>query len=397
MNFHFAAQLANLKPSAIREILKSAGDPNLISLAAGNPAPEAFPSEILGKIAAEVFASDPTSVLQYSVTEGYAPLRKKISDLLRCRWQIQSRAEEVLVTSGAQQAIELTARALCNPGDVILCEDPSFIGSLNAFRSHGVRLVGVPMEEDGVSLAALEEILKREKSVKLFYTIPNFQNPTGRTTSLAKRKRLLELAMAYDFIILEDDPYGELRFAGEKLPPIKSFDPSGYVVYCGSFSKTVAPGLRLGFAIAHKELLARMTVAKQGEDVHTALLSQVMLDRFLQQVDYDSHIHRLQEIYRAKADVMLFGIRKEFSSRIRYTVPEGGLFIWATLPDEVDMPTFCKKAAENLVAVVPGKAFCVDEQGLSHAFRMNFSTPTNEQIEKAVQILGRLTKEVCGA
>ncbi len=395
MEYRLSKRMANLKPSAIREILKAAGDPNLISFAAGNPAPEAFPSKELGKIAADIFAEEPVNALQYSITEGYPKLRNQVREILKERQNLDQPEMDVIITSGAQQGIELAAKVLCDPGDCIICENPSFIGSLNSFRSQGITLLGVPMEEDGMDLAALEETLKAHPTTKLMYIIANFQNPTGRTTGLAKRQGIYALAKQYDVVILEDDPYGELRFAGQKVPTIKSLDTEGRVIYCGSFSKTVAPGLRLGYLYAHQNLLAKITVAKQGEDVHTSMPSQMMASRFLAQHDYAAHLKKLAEIYRKKANLMLCEMEKHFDPKVTWTKPEGGLFIWCTLPQHVDMLAFCKEATARMVAVVPGVAFNVDTEAPSNAFRMNYSTPTDEQIIKGVEILGALTREVC--
>ena len=250
MEYKFSDKVAGLKASAIREILKFTADPEVISFAAGNPAPEAFPKEKIAEISAELFRDDPILALQYSVAEGYTPLRDFLKGWMTEKGCFHKEFDDLIITSGGQQANELSCKVLLNEGDTLICESPSFIGSLNAFRSYNVNLVGVDMDDDGINLEKLENALKTEKNVKILYLIPNFQNPTGRTMSFAKRKAVYELACKYDFIILEDDPYGELRFAGENVPTIKSLDTEGRVIYSSTFSKLISSGFRTGYCSA---------------------------------------------------------------------------------------------------------------------------------------------------
>lgn len=396
MNFQFSKKVSKLQASAIREILKFTSDPKVISFAAGNPAPEAFPVKEIDRISKEIFAEDPILALQYSVTEGYTPLRDALKERLADQGCFSKDFDELIITSGAQQSNELAAKVLCDEGDTIVCEAPSFVGSLNAFKSYNVDLVGVELESDGINLAALEDVLKHKK-VKLIYLIPNFQNPTGLTMSLEKRKAVLELARKYDAAILEDNPYGDLRFAGEDIPSIKSMDTDGRVIYSGTFSKVLAPGIRVGYTSAPKEIVAKMIVCKQVSDVHTNIWAQVLAQKFLSECDMDAHLQGLKKIYRHKCELMISEIEKNFSSKIAYTKPQGGLFIWCTLPQGFDMMTFCKRAVEEYkVAVVPGTAFLVDESEKTSSFRLNFSTPTDEQIIKGCELLGKLSKEMFG-
>ena len=388
----FSDKVASLAPSAIREILKFTADPAVISFAAGNPAPEAFPVETISRLSAEIFASEPINALQYSVTEGYMPLRKWLEEDLRSK-NMFSDNDMVIVTAGAQQAIETTAKILCNEGDVILCEDPSFIGSLNAFRSYGVKLAGVPTDKDGMLPDQLEAILKANPSAKFIYTIPNFQNPTGNTASLERRKATLELAKKYSVYILEDNPYGDLRFAGEPVPSYKELDDGGYVLYAGTFSKTLAPGIRVGFLCGVGEIVQKAVVGLQTSTVHTNIWAQMLAHRFVTTVDYGEHLKRLQGIYRAKCKRMFDNLHKFMPDCIAYSDPQGGLFIWATVPEQYDMNAFCTAAVHQKVAVVPGNAFLTDEKAVSHSFRLNFSTPTDEQIDKGVEILGKCAHE----
>lgn len=388
----FSDKVSGVAPSAIREILKFTSDPEVISFAAGNPAPETFPVDMIAKLSAEILEKEPISALQYSVTEGYMPLRKWLEDDLRGKGMF-AEGDSVVVTSGAQQAIETTAKILCNEGDVILCEDPSFVGSLNAFRSYGVRLVGIPTDDDGFLPGRLEEVLEAEPNVKFIYTIPNFRNPTGTTTSLERRKTVLELAKKYSVYILEDNPYGDLRFAGEPVANYKELDKSGIVLYAGTFSKTLAPGLRVGFLCGDGEIIAKAVVGLQTSTVHTNIWAQMLAHRFVTTVDFPAHLEKLRGIYRNKCRRMLDGLRANMPDCITYSDPEGGLFIWATMPDKYDMNEFCRRAVQNKVAVVPGNAFLADESMVSHSFRLNYSTPTDEQLDKGTEILGKCAKE----
>ncbi|MBR5015898.1 MAG: PLP-dependent aminotransferase family protein, partial [Clostridia bacterium] len=379
-SYEFSNKIAGLKPSAVREILKSTSDPEVISLAAGNPAPDAFPVESISKIASDIFREDPISALQYGITEGYAPLIAELKSYLKNKGMGED-YDALIVTSGATQIMELLTKVLCNEGDCIACEDPSFIGSLNCFRSYGAKLCGVPMKPDGLDIDALEELLKSNCKVKFLYTILNFQNPTGYTMSLEKRKALYELASKYDILILEDNPYGDLRVAGEDLPTIKSMDTEGRVIYAGTFSKLIAPGIRVGYVLGPAALVSKMTVGKQTEDVHTAMFNQMLVYRWMKENDINEHIKRMQAIYRKKLNVMCDALDK-FCPKLEYVRHEGGMFVWCKLPDGVDMLDFCRTAAAHKVAVVPGTAFLPDENKTTQYIRLNFSTPTDEDMVK---------------
>ncbi|MCI7084686.1 PLP-dependent aminotransferase family protein [bacterium] len=392
MDYVFSERAKNLKPSAIREIFKYAADPEVVSLSAGNPSPEAFPSKEIAEISAKIFAENPTSVLQYSVTEGYTPLREYLKDYLKSSQNIGSEKDEILITSGAQQVMDLCSKALLNEDDVVVCEAPSFIGSLNTFRSYNGRLAGVTVEPDGMNMEELENALKSNKNVKFIYTIPNYQNPSGVTMSLEKRKKLYELALKYSVLILEDNPYGELRYSGEPLPSIKSFDTEGIVIYAGSFSKVVAPGLRVAYTVAPREIFQKLVVCKQGSDVHTNIWAQRICYEFIANYDFEGHLEKLRSIYRKKADFCMELLDK-YAPKIKYHKIDGGLFIWCSLPEGTDMPEFCKTAVENKVCVVPGNAFLTDENQSSQCFRINFSTPDDVQLEKGIKILGKIADE----
>lgn len=394
MDYEFADRICGLKPSAIREIFKYAADPSVVSLSAGNPAPDAFPSEAIAEISARLLSENPTLALQYSVTEGYTPLRETLRKYMKEKHSIGADFDDLIVTSGAQQVMDLVTKSLVNEGDEIVCEAPSFIGSLNTFRSYGAKLLGVPMDKDGMNMDALEEILRTHTRVRFIYTIPNFQNPSGITMSLEKRQRMYELAKKYGVLILEDNPYGDLRYRGEHLPSIKSFDADGLVIYAGSFSKVISPGMRVGWCVAPSPVISKMTVCKQGEDVHTNIWSQVVCHEFMTKYDYEAHLESLRTLYRQKARYAMELLDKNLGDKITYEPIDGGLFIWCKLPDDVDMPEFCLNAVKNKVCVVPGTAFLADENGVSHNFRINFSTPTDEQLKRGIEILGKLAENL---
>lgn len=397
MNYSFSEKVSHLQASAIREILKFTSDPEVISFAAGNPAPEAFPVEDINRISEEIFMEDPILALQYSLTEGYPKLREQLKERMQREGNFDPERDELIITSGAQQANELTAKVLCDEGDTLVCEAPSFIGSLNAFKSYNVDLCGIELQNDGINVDELEKTLK-EKRVKLIYLIPNFQNPTGLTMSLEKREKVYALAKQYGAVILEDNPYGDLRFAGENVRSVKSMDKDGIVVYSGTFSKVLAPGIRVGYVSGPKEIISKIVVCKQVSDVHTNIWAQVLASKFLEQCDMDKHLASLREIYKKKCNLMLDEINKNFSSKIKCTKPKGGLFIWCTLPDDCDMMQFCNRAVQEYkVALVPGSAFMVNESDKTTSFRVNFSTPTDDQIVKGCELVGKLSKEMFGS
>lgn len=387
----FSYRIAGVQPSAIREILKSTADPEVISFAAGNPAPEAFPVEEIRRISGDILREEPIAALQYSITEGYPKLRGWLKEDMAKKGCFNENDEDLIITSGAQQAIETCAKIFCNEGETIICEKNSFIGSLNAFRSYNAKLVGVETDNDGMLPESLEKALKENPRTAFIYIIPNFQNPMGITTSLERRKAILELAYKYNVLIVEDNPYGELRFAGIDIPNIKSMDTKGHVIYAGSFSKVLSPGLRVGYMIATKNIVSKATVALQTSTVHTNIWAQMVAYRFVTEVDFDKHLENLREIYKRKCALMLNSLKFSMPMSIGFTEPEGGLFIWGTLPCG-DVNAFCKAAIAEKVAIVPGNAFLMNEKDVSYSFRLNYSTPTDEQIEKGVEILAKVAK-----
>lgn len=392
MNYQFADRINNLKPSAIREILKNS-DPNVISLAAGNPAVESFPVEEMQEIANRIFTEQAGVAFQYGITEGYPRLRELVRKRLADKFGMGTDNDELLIVSGGQQGIDLATKVLCNEGDVIVSENPSFIGALNTFRSYAAVLKGVDVLDDGMDLEKLEEAFKNNSKVKMLYIIPSFQNPLGTCTSLEKRKAIYSLCVKYGVMILEDNPYGELRFDGEDIPTLKSMDTEGIVIYCGSMSKVMSAGIRVGFVLAPKAVAAKMTVGKQASDVHTNQFFQMLIADFMEHYDFDAHIEKIRALYKHKSGLMLDAIREYFPKEVKYTTPQGGLFLWCTLPEGADMLEFVQFAKSKGVAVVPGVAFNVEEGTPSRCFRLNYSTPTDEKVVEGTKILGLALQE----
>ena len=394
MEYSFSDRVQALKPSAIREIFKYAADPEVVSLSAGNPSPEAFPIEEIKEISARLLEENPIGVLQYSVTEGYPQLRETLKEYMKSHHNVGKDFDDILITTGAQQIMDLATKSLVNEGDVVITEAPSFIGSLNTFRSYNAKLVGVNIDDDGMNMEELEKALKTHKNARFIYTIPNFQNPSSITMSLEKRKKIYELAKKYNVLILEDNPYGDLRYSGEYIPCIKSFDDEGIVLYAGSMSKVISPGIRVAYVIAPKPIFQKMVVCKQGNDVHTNIWSQMVCNELMTKYDFDAHLEKLRKLYSKKAQFMMDLMDKYLVPMgITYAKITGGLFTMCTLPDYVDMQEFCKDAIKNKVCVVPGNAFLTDESEECHTFRVNFSTPTDEQLEKGIKLLAKTAEK----
>ena len=385
----FSDKVKHLEASAIREIFKLLAKPGIISFAGGAPDPALFPKKEFAELAKEILETQGNTALQYGITEGYAPLREWVKNRLVGQG-VLTENDDVILVSGGQQGIDLCSKSLINPGDGVVCEEPSFIGGLNCFRSYNAELYGVPVESDGLDTEKLEELLKAHKNIKLLYTISTFQNPSGITLSAEKRKKILELAEKYDFLIYEDNPYGELRFSGEEVPTLKSMDKSGRVIYFGSFSKILAPGMRLGFTSAPAPLLERMIICKQTQDVHTNVLSQMIAYEFVTRNSIDEHIAKLREAYGKKCKLMMDCMDKYFPSEVKHTCPEGGLFLYCTMPDGYDSKELMKKALDKNVAFVPGTSCMIDDKATYSTFRMNYSTASEEDIEKGIKALGEV-------
>ncbi len=394
MNYEISTRLSGVKGSAIREIFKYAADPEVISLAGGNPDPALFPHEELATLAADILKTNPTLALQYGITEGYAPLREAIKVRLAEKENICRDEDDVLILSGGQQGLDLSAKLLLNEGDTILVEEPSFIGALNAFRAYGANLVGIPIEQGGIDPEKVEKAIMENPKVKAIYVIPTFQNPMGSTMTLEKRKALLDICVKHDILILEDNPYGELTFDGTKMPTIKSMDKTGQVIYCSSFSKILAPALRLGYICADKRITSRLAIAKQTTDVHTPMLTQLLCYEFLRRYDIDALIAKMRASYAHKCAVMLDAIDRYFPEGVKVQRPGGGLFIWCDLGHGIDTGALAPRAAANKVVYVPGSTFMTDLEKPTSTLRLNYSTMPDDKIVEGVRRLGGLFGEV---
>ncbi|HZX93086.1 MAG TPA: PLP-dependent aminotransferase family protein [Myxococcales bacterium] len=380
-----AKRMSGVQASAIREILKVTERPDVLSFAGGLPAPEAFPAAALAQAHADVLATDAAGALQYGPTEGYAPLRALIAERMTLRG-LPAASENVLVTAGSQQGIDLVGKALIDPGDVVAVEAPSYLAALQSFSTYEARFETVPGDEEGMRVDALEQVL-RERRPKLIYVVPTFQNPRGTTLPLERRVRIAQLAAAYGVTVLEDDPYGELRYRGAALPPIAGLVPGAPVIYLGSFSKTLAPGLRLGYAVADERIVRALTIAKQAADLHSGSLSQRAVTRLFQIFDYEAHLRRLQRLYVERLDAMLASIERSFPPGTRWTEPAGGLFVWVQLPQGLDAQALLAEAMREGVAFVPGAPF-YPRDPRRETMRLNFSNRPPEAIAEGMARLG---------
>lgn len=381
----FAHRFDHVSGSAIREIFKVIAKPGMISFAGGNPSLEALPDEIVSDLAVKVLREDGKALLQYGATEGYPPFLESLRDFIRD--SVGFIPEAVLPVTGSTQAMDLLCKALIDPGDTILVENPSFLGNLQCMKLYQANLVPVDSDESGLIPEDLEKKIQ-EYHPKMLYTIPTFQNPTGKTLPAERRKKVAELANLYGVIVAEDDPYRDLRYRGEPLPSIKSFDRDGWVVFLGSFSKIISPGLRVGFMAGKQEILRKCTIGKQSSDVHTANLNQAIVDQFIRMNLLPGHIQAICRDYALKMNRMLAHL-EDLSEVIHYTKPEGGLFIWVELPAGMDAQSLLNQAIESKVAFVPGTHFYADGAHIN-TLRLNFSNSTPDQIDEGMNILKKL-------
>nr|WP_244985965.1 PLP-dependent aminotransferase family protein [Anaerosalibacter bizertensis] len=382
----------NIKASEIRELLKLTQKPEIISFAGGLPAPELFPVEELEKVSSKVLEEQGTTALQYGPTEGYEPLRVEITKRME-KVGVECKPEDILVTSGSQQGLDFSGKIFLNPGDIVLCESPSYLGAINAFKAYEPEFIGVPTDENGMIMEELEDILKNNDRVRFIYVIPDFQNPSGRTWSIERRKRLIELANEYNVAIIEDNPYGELRFEGEYYPAIKHYDTEGRVIFLGTFSKIFCPGLRLGWVCAEEEVLNKFVLAKQGSDLQSSTISQMQVAKFLEEYDIEAHIENLKKVYKKRRDLMINTMKEEFPEEIKFTNPEGGLFTWVVLPEYMNARDLAVKAIEKNVAFVPGGSF-FPNGGNENTLRLNYSSMDDEKIVIGIKRLAEAIKSM---
>ncbi|MEW5552902.1 PLP-dependent aminotransferase family protein [Peribacillus frigoritolerans] len=388
MKDKFAERAHLVKSSETREILKVTERPEVISFAGGLPAPELFPVENLKIACNAVLDEEGAASLQYGTTEGYIPLREAISHRMK-GIGINSTIENVLITSGSQQAIDLTGRLFINEGDTIICESPTYLAAINAFKSYDAKFVEVVMDDDGMVMEELEKKLNNHPDTKFIYTIPDFQNPTGRTLKLERRKRMIELANQYDVLIVEDNPYGAVRFAGEELPPVKHFDTENRVIYISTFSKIFTPGLRLGWICADESFIEKYVAFKQTADLHTDSLAQRITAKYLEIYDMEEHIKKIKAVYKTKCTDMMRSIEEFFPKNLSYSKPEGGLFIWVELPEGIDSAHIFTECLKNNVACVPGTPFFPNGTQ-KNTLRLNYSNMSNEKIIEGIKRMGEV-------
>jgi len=394
----YALRTDNIGSSAIRELLKLTSLPDVISFAGGLPAPEVFPIEKFKEAADVVLTEMGDRALQYGTTEGYQPLREMIARNA-AKYGIQISADNVMITSGSQQALDLLGRIFINRGDRVLVESPTYLGAIQAWNAYGVKYVTIPSDDDGMQTDLLEARLRT--GIKFIYVLPNFQNPTGVTLSRPRRKQLVEMADAYGVPIVEDDPYGQLRFEGEHLPPVVVLDDemrakevpiySGNVIYTSTFSKILAPGLRLAWVVAPSEVIKKLVQAKQGCDLHTSTLIQYLTYEVANNPWMKSHIHMIRKTYKERRDVMLKALEEYMPEGVQWTHPKGGLFLWATLPKQLDSGAIFTDAVEARVAFVPGSPFHPLGGG-ENTMRLNFSNSKPELIVEGIKRLARVIK-----
>lgn len=394
----FSQRASQMKSSMIRELLKLTEDPQIISFAGGMPAPESFPVEEFRDACARVLTERGAQALQYGLTEGYTPLRELIARHT-ARLGIDVNPDNIMITSGSQQALDLLGKVFINPGDRVLLEAPSYLGAMQAWNAYGSEYVTVRSDHDGMVTDEVESALRT--GPKFIYVLPNFQNPTGVTISLERRVRLIELADHYGVPIVEDDPYGQLRYEGEHLPGIEVLDSqlhhcsncySGNVIYLSTFSKLLAPGIRLGWVIAPPEVIRKMVTAKQGTDLHTSTFNQIVAYEVSRGGFLDRHVQKINAIYRERRDVMLDSLEENMPEGVTWTRPEGGLFLWLRLPEQMSSVELFKTAVERKVAFVPGTPF-YPYGGGENTMRLNFSNATPEKINEGITRLAFAIKE----
>ena len=388
--FSFANRMQCIPKSFIREILKVTAQPDVISFAGGLPNPQYFPVEALKNAAIKVLEQDGCNALQYAVSEGYKPLREYIAMRYKLTQNLDIDPDEILITNGSQQGIDLAGKVFLNPQDKVLLESPSYLGAIQAFSAYEPEFVTVDLQPDGIDTDTLRTILETQ-NIKLMYAIPNFQNPTGISYSIEKRMATAELLRHTNTILVEDDPYGSIEFTGQPMPSIKNFLPR-QTILLGSFSKIASPGMRLGWVAADKKIIAQMIIAKQATDLHSNFLSQRIIYQFLMDNDLEAHISQIKSAYKQQRNQMLECIRNYFPSAVQYTIPEGGMFIWLTLPEGCNAFDLLHKASDQKIAFVPGGTFFLNGKG-QNTMRLNYSNTETHLLEEGMNRLGKIMKE----
>ncbi|HEC88470.1 MAG TPA: PLP-dependent aminotransferase family protein [Thermoplasmata archaeon] len=391
----YAKRAIHFRASEIRELLAISQKPGVISFAGGLPNPKAFPIEEIREIINKILTENGAKALQYGPTSGLMEFRREIAKFVS-RFDIKAGVNNVLATVGSQQALDIIGRLFLDENDVVMVGLPTYLGAINAFLAYGPKLVGVPLDENGINVDLLEEKIKELKSrgekIKIIYTVPTFQNPAGVELSEDRRKRMIEIAEKYDLLIVEDEPYSMLRFEGKMLKPIKHYDKEGRVIYMATFSKILSPGIRLAYVIASEELSRKMIIAKQSMDLCTPTFTQIIAYHYIKNGYIEKHIPKIIEMYRRKRDIMLESMEKYFPEGCRWTKPRGGMFLWAELPEKINTKEMFDEAIKEKVAYVHGKAFHVDGSG-ENTMRLNFTNPADDAIEEGIKRLAEVIKK----
>lgn len=391
MNKKYARRMANLKASEIRELLKLTEEPEVISFAGGLPAPELFPLEAIKRVEQLVLDESGCQALQYCTTEGNGLLRDWIAERMNRLLGTRHSRENILIVHGSQQALDLAGKVFLDEDDVILCESPTYLAAITAFRAYGCRFREIETDDEGMIPREAERALEELPRTKMIYTIPNFQNPTGRSWSVSRRKAIAALAEKYGVVIIEDNPYGELRFEGENLPAIQSFDNTGGTLATGTFSKIFCPGYRIAWIAGDEEVIQKFVLVKQGADLQCNTLAQMAIEKYLRLYDIDEHILKIREVYKHRRDLTMECMEKEFPPSVTFTRPEGGLFCWVELPENINAREVLVASLKENVAFVPGGSF-FPNGGHENTFRINFSNMPEDRIIEGFRRLGGVLK-----
>ena len=387
----FANRMSLLTGSEIRELLKLTSQPDIISFAGGMPAPELFPVEGVKEAAIQTLNERGQAALQYASTEGDPALRKHIVARMEAKNGVKTDADHILVTSGSQQGLDFSARVFLNPGDVVLLESPSYLGAVNAFKACEPKFIDIPTDDNGMIMEELEKVLASTENIKMIYVIPDFQNPSGRTWTMERRQKFMEIINKYEVPVIEDNPYGELRFEGQSLPSLKSMDTKGLVIFLGTFSKILAPGYRLGWVCAESEILGKYNFMKQAADLQASSIGQMETAKFLDLYNLDDHVEKIKAVYVKRRDCMLKAMEEYFPEGVTWTHPEGCLFTWVTLPDYMNAKDLQMKCLDKKVAFVPGGGF-FPNGGHENTLRMNYSCMPEEKITEGIKRIGEVIK-----
>ncbi len=388
----FADRMDNIKASDVRELLKLTARPEIISFAGGLPAPELFPVADLKAAMDAVMDECGTAALQYGVTEGPKHLRDQIADRLAAKNNIITDADHLILTAGSQQGLDFIGKLFLNPGDVVVLESPSYLGAINAFKQYEPNFIEVPTDENGMIMEELDRVLATTENVKLIYVIPDFQNPSGRTMPLERRKQFMEIINKYEIPTIEDNPYGDLRFKGEFLPALRSMDEKDLIIYFGTFSKILSPGFRMGWINASAEIVEKVNLIMQASALQTPTINALVISKYLDMFDIDAHVEKIRAVYKRRCQLMIDTMRAEFPPEVKFTDPDGGLFTWVELPEGIDTRELAPKAMVQNVAYVPGSGF-YPSGTTKNCMRLNYSNATDERIVEGIKRLGKVLRE----